>query len=425
MKMMLRKEILASSLLAISTFSNPIYAAVSSCTSDLKVLAQPRDSLTLLEKNASDFKEKYGVSFKIDYLNENDRRAKSRAEASTTGRYNVYYVDEANVALFAENHWILPLLDYFPKSANVWDFDAGRIKAGSYKDTLYFAPIQGGGDFLYYRKDVLKKAGVAPPKTLDELMIAVKKLHDPEHNMYGIALRGGRGSGANVWRWMPYFKGFGGKWFDGDKPAFNSPAAIKATETYLELFKYSPPGTSTGSWTEATEAFNSGQVALIIESSPLAGMTENPETSVVAGKVGYMKPPTPLTGGGYGHGLAIGTKANKDKAARECAGNFIAWATSRDAEMQRLKAGIFGDLNRQSVFSSPEFSEYYNPEIAQALKDTAGVTAINFWQNPDWPDLGDRWGVILEELIAGTRSDIPEALQELEDYANQLIARRR
>jgi hypothetical protein len=62
-----------------------------------------------------------------------------------------------------------------------------------------------------------------------ERIAAAKKLNDPEHGVYGIALRGGRGSGANVWRWMPCFRGFGGKWTDGDKFAFNSDAAVKAT----------------------------------------------------------------------------------------------------------------------------------------------------------------------------------------------------
>ena len=416
-----RTKVKLAGAITLATLSSNVYAA--SCKADLSILAQPRESLTFLEENKDDFKKESGVSFSIDYLNENDRRAKSRAEASTTGRYNVYYIDEANVALFADKKWIVPLLEHFPESADFADFDSGRKKVATYKDKVYFAPIQGGGDFLYYRKDVLAKAGVSPPKTLEELTSAVKKLHDPANGMYGIALRGGRGSGANVWRWMPYFKGFGGQWFDGDKPVFNSPAAIKATQTYLDLFKYSPPGTSTGSWTESTEAFNSGQVALIIESSPLAGMTEDSKISVVAGKVGYTKPPSPLTGGGYGHGLAIGSKSNKTKAERDCAGEFIAWATSKEAEMKRLKAGIFGDLNRTSVFNSPEFSKFYKPEIAAALEETASVTAINFWENPNWPDLGDRWGIILEELITGSRSDIPAALQELEEYAINLIER--
>jgi multiple sugar transport system substrate-binding protein len=107
------------------------------CSHDLRVLAQPRDGLTLLEKYKDEFKGLPGASFNIDYLNENDRRAKSRADASTVGKYNVYYIDEANVALFAKSNWVTPLLDY-----------------GSYSDICWYGPfpiaplIQVGGSSL-------------------------------------------------------------------------------------------------------------------------------------------------------------------------------------------------------------------------------------------------------------------------------------
>ena len=71
---------------------------------------------------------------------------------------------------------------------------------------------------------------------------------------------------------MPVFKGYGGSWFDGKTPVFDSEAAVKATDTYLKLFKYSAPGSQTGGWDEAVGAFTSGQVAMLIESTPLVGM---------------------------------------------------------------------------------------------------------------------------------------------------------
>ena len=129
------------------------------CTHDLRVLAQPRDGLTLLEKYKDEFKKLSGASFDIDYLNENDRRAKSRADASTVGKYNVYYIDEANVALFASSKWVVPLLDYYPKEYDFADFDPGRQKVATYEGKVYFAPLTGGGDLLVYRKDLLEKAG--------------------------------------------------------------------------------------------------------------------------------------------------------------------------------------------------------------------------------------------------------------------------
>lgn len=391
------------------------------CEKPVKVLAQPRDGLTLLEQYKDEFQKLSGADFQIDYLNENDRRAKSRADASTVGNYNVYYVDEANVALFSSSGWIVPLPDYYPADYDYADFDPGRQKVATVDGKIWFAPVTGGGDLMVYRKDLLEAAGIKPPTTVDELIAAVEKLNSPDTGVYGIALRGARGSGANVWRWMPYFKGFGGEWFDGDKPAFDSDAAVKATETYLRLFKSSPPGTQTGSWDESTGAFLAGQVAILVESTPLSGMAVDPKYSQVIGKIGFLPPPAPLTGGGYGHGLAIAAKANADEASKKCAGLFIAWATSKENEQRRLEEKQFGELNRTSVLTSPKFAEIYGADLGKALADTGKVTAVNFWQDRRWPDLGDRWGIILEELVTGTRTDVKEGLGELKAYADELI----
>lgn len=392
------------------------------CKGDVRVLAQPRDALTMLEQQKADFKAVSGVDFQIDYLNEGDRRSKSRADASTTGRYNVYYVDEANLALFASSGWLVPLLDHYPAAYDFDDFDDGRKTTATYDGKIWFAPIQGGGDIMVYRTDLLKAAGIAPPTTLDELRAAVPKLTDPAKGVYGIALRGKRGSGDNVWRWMPYFKAKGGEWFQDGKPAFDSPAAVEATNIYLDLFKYSPPGTQTGSWDEATGAFLSGQVAIIIESAPLAAMTIDPAKSSVADKVAFLPPPSPMPGGGFAHGFAIGSKANPDKASQDCAGLFVAWATSKAVEMKRLEAGDVGEVNRKSIINGPLFSEKYGKALPEALAATAKKTAVNFWQNAHWPELGNKWGILLEELITGQRTDVKGALDELKDFAGQIDA---
>lgn len=107
--------------------------AAAECTETVKVLAQPRDGLSLLEDKKGEFEALSGASFEIDYLNENDRRAKSRADASTVGKYNVYYIDEANVALFASSGWVVPLLDHYPADYDYADFDPGRQKVATYE----------------------------------------------------------------------------------------------------------------------------------------------------------------------------------------------------------------------------------------------------------------------------------------------------
>jgi multiple sugar transport system substrate-binding protein len=95
----------------------------------------------------------------------------------------------------------------------------------------------------------------------------------------------------------------------------------------------------------------------------------------------------------------------------------------RENEQRRLEANQFGELNRTSIMASDAFAKLYGPDLGQALADTGKVTAVNFWQSALWPDLGDRWGIILEELITGSRSDIKEGLAELEGFAKDLVAR--
>jgi multiple sugar transport system substrate-binding protein len=95
----------------------PLSVSAQSCNVPvLKVLAQKSLGLTVMEKSLADYQKRTGTRVEISYFGENDRRAKSRLDASTkAGSYQVYYVDEANVAEFASAGWIVPLLKYFPR----------------------------------------------------------------------------------------------------------------------------------------------------------------------------------------------------------------------------------------------------------------------------------------------------------------------
>ncbi|WP_039784516.1 ABC transporter substrate-binding protein [Herbaspirillum huttiense] len=401
----------------------PVVASAQSCNVPvLKVLAQKSLGLTVMEKSLADYQQRTGTRVEISYFGENDRRAKSRLDASTkAGSYQVYYVDEANVAEFASAGWIVPLLKYFPKEADYDDFLPGRRAVASYKDVAYFAPLIGGSDFLFYRRDLLEKAGLPVPRTLDELVADIKKLHSPP-GVYGWVARGQRGSGMNVWRWAPFMLAQGGQWTDkNNQPAFNSPAAVKATQLYAELFKYGPPGAATYDWSNALEAFRSGKVAFMIESTPFADWMEDSSKSSVADKVGYARPPAPLPSAAYGHGLAISAIGAKDECTRQAAGKFIAFATGKEQEQARLRDKVFSDYNRTSTIQSDYFQKNVKPQILAGLKDTTPVSKLTIWPSPQWPDIGDNLGVALEEVFTGTQKDIPRALNEAAQYAQDAM----
>ncbi len=415
-----------SALLAVSAVCRPALAAGDQCVgkvASIRVIAQPIPTIPFLDGQKGEFEKKWSTKVEIQQFGENDRRAKSRLDASQgTGAYQVYYIDEANVAEYTASKWVLPLLDYMPKDWDWNDFLEGRRAVATVGGTPYFAPFEGGGDVMMYRKDVMAQKGLKPPKNLDELKTVVAALNSPP-TMYGTSLRGRRGSGMNVWRWTPFFRGMGGQWLDGDKPAFNSDIGVKATQYYMNLMKFAPPGSSTNTWSEVVEGFRGGQVGLIIESDVFGPWAEDKTKSQIAGKVGYAPPPEPLPSAGFAHGFAIAAKGNPDDCSKAVSGDFVAWATSKDMEARKVKAGILSDFARKSTLDNPDFKAQVNPDYIQALKDTAPKTSLLIWQSPMWPEVGDDLGLDLEQVFTGSQPDIKAGLDEAASQAEEVIKR--
>ncbi|MDZ4092335.1 MAG: ABC transporter substrate-binding protein [Arthrobacter sp.] len=78
--------------------------------------------------------------------------------------YDVASVDVVWTAEFAAKGWLQPLKDKM--AVDTAGMLKPTIEAGSYKGTLYAAPVSSDGGILYYRTDLVPTA----PKTWDEMM---------------------------------------------------------------------------------------------------------------------------------------------------------------------------------------------------------------------------------------------------------------
>lgn len=56
------------------------------------------------------------------------------------------------------------------------DLLTGFVEAGTYDGKLFAAPYYAGSRLVFYRKDLMKKAGLSEPKTLDEFVTTGEKL---------------------------------------------------------------------------------------------------------------------------------------------------------------------------------------------------------------------------------------------------------
>jgi Bacterial extracellular solute-binding protein len=160
--------------------------------------------------------------------------------------------------LFAKNGYLADLSTKV-KTNKEWgweDFQPGPVGATTYKDKVVGVPIITEQEVLYYRKDLLSKAGLQVPKTMDELQAAAKAIKAQNPGVAGFVARTGKS--AAVTQFSSFLYSFGGDFIDASgKSAVSSDAAKKAYAFYCGLIhNYGPANVSTDmSWPEAMAIF--------------------------------------------------------------------------------------------------------------------------------------------------------------------------
>lgn len=393
--------------LVVATEDRPLQRVITSLTSEFEKLMP-------------------NVKVKYVYYPSAELRSKIRLDASLgTGEFQVIYITEASVPEMAANEWLVPILDIYPKEYDFEDFFPSIVNVLSYGGVPYAAPLNAESTWLMYRKDLFEKEGIKVPETLEEYIKVCQHFYRPPE-MFGGVVRGDRGHGYNVWRWTQFFAACGGKYMEDGEWVFGKylAEAVKATEYYLAVIKTSPPGGEKFSYLDAWDAFNAGRVATFIAATPKYGTTEDPDKSAVAGLVGYAPPPfdTVKVASGAAHGYAASKVGCRTEEIKEIAGKFIGWATSKAVELARVKEGSEAiNCARKSTFESEEFKEKVPANVLKALADTLAITGLCIPTVPQWPEIGDNLGIILEEIFTGVRKDIRAGLEEANEYALKVL----
>src|SRR5262245_12540533 len=177
-----------------------------------------------------------GVEVRLETYPENELHQKTLVDLSSRqGGFDVVMMDFMFTPQYARAGLIEPLdsfiadpsttdADFFAAS----DFVSALLDAARYDGKVWALPFTSESTLLFYRKDLLDKAGVAVPGSFDELAAAAKKLHAPP-DVSGIGLRGARGQGMNVYVWTGFFRGMGGDFFapGGERLTLDTQAAIR------------------------------------------------------------------------------------------------------------------------------------------------------------------------------------------------------
>lgn len=392
---------------------------------EIDAALQSLPSTTFLTDKLPEFEARTGMKVRLHFLPEIELWDRIVMDVSTgVGTYEVIGMDPMFIPEFVEAGWILPIDEYVKgdKAYDVNDIMPKFLGINQYKGKLYGLPVYGETTIIWFRKDLFEQAGVKPPDTLDQFWNAAKRLNAPP-DVYGVALRGMRGSSMNMYIYTTFMKAFGADFFDSSwNPTFNNEAGVKAAEYYRDiLVKFGPPGVATFTWDDTAIVYANGQVAMIIDAIDFLDRVVDPEKSKIIGKVACAKVPQ---GPGGRHpaiftlGLALSKPANKTDKQKEASVAFMKWATSKEIEQGKAFEAHIPTPTRRVIFDDPRFVAKYGEEaypgwLSSYMADLQIADPDFRPRIVEWRELGDRLGISIEEIIAG----IKPAKQALDEAA--------
>ena len=278
------------------------------------------------------------------------RTALVNAARINSNAYDVVSLDNVWVSEFAANRWVVELPEDELKNDDILE---PVWKTGVYKDKLFAVPFHTDAPVMFYRKDFLKQAGVAVPKTWEEVKTAIDKVRAlPGHeNIGGFGGQFAKYEGLTCCT-SEFIHTAGGGFYDADNQVIvDSAESVTGLQWLIDGFSqgYIPKESLEWKEEDGRNAFEKGDL-LFYRQWPY--QYANNKESLGTEKFDVAALPS-INGKDFvstlgGHNCAI-TKGSKNKAT---ALKFVKWWISEDSQRYQLKtqtlAPILGSLYEDS-----------------------------------------------------------------------------
>ncbi|MDO0915825.1 ABC transporter substrate-binding protein [Streptomyces sp. DT2A-34] len=304
-----------------------------------------------------------------DSADETHAQMATDLRAGDRSRFDVLNIDVSWTSEFAAQGWIRPLArDRFPLDT----FLPPVVDTATYDGQLYAVPYVTNAGLLLYRKDILAKEGVDPPRTWSDLARAARTIA-PKYGLDGYAGQFLPYEGLTVNAAEAVYSAGGSILGDeGERVTVDSTAAREGIGFLARGVRegWIPKRALTFKEEESKQAFQDGRL-LFLRNWPYAYVGASAKGSPVAGKIGAVPLPGPDGPGTSvlgGSNLAVSTHArHPDSAAR-----LIAYLTSQRVQRQVLTRGALPPV-RADLYEDPELvREFpYLPTLRESVRTAA------------------------------------------------------
>ncbi|MGE5553328.1 MAG: extracellular solute-binding protein [Betaproteobacteria bacterium] len=384
---MSKRVLLAAILVCVLALGAPALPTLAAGVT-LRALMEDVPETHIVKALLPEFEKAAGIKVEFEIVQYGDMHAKLVTQfLSPTSQYDIIEVDNYWAGEFPAAGWLEPLDKYVKRDKfDMKPYLPSMLNmVGYYNNKLYMIPMYNYAMGLLYRKDLLndpklKKAYEAEfkkplrvPTTVEEY-VRICRFMKKQAGIAGAAMQAGRGDPI-VMEWSNYLYSNGGQYYDKSwRAVVNSPAAVKATELYIDNVKHgAQEGALSANLDDSFRVMSQGLAFSMISYNWMLPQLDDPSKSKVAGKVALAPMPGGIgLNGGWGWGIA------HNSAHKEEAWKFIKWVESASMAKRRALAG--GAPTRADIFKDKEVVAKYPwyPQTLALLEKARPVPEFQF-----------------------------------------------
>lgn len=381
-----------------------------------------------------EFEDRTGIKVEFDIQAFPVYNQRMDLELSTGGSsYDVIIVTFIYQGRWIGAGWVTDLDEFTTdKNATPPEWDPADFVSGvqsSLRDAkghTYGYGVEAGAMLLLAgRGDLIKKAGMTMPTTMDDLI----KVCDAVHNKGGVAAW--TADKLHHWNWPPYLMNLGGRIFKDPPqnltPTLDTPQAAQSAQWYCDLImKYGPSGILSYTDDQSLQSQLSGRANMRTNALTWGLPLAKDPNSTVKNTVRYGMVPAGPAGdfpGSNCHGFGIPAGSRNKGAAWE----FIKWALSKETLTRLVKDHGYPSVCRRSVIESDAFKQALTlngQDVASLylkVLELGGQTGYMKYRTvPVFPQVGDKINRAIE-AIATKQMDAPTALKQAQAQAIEAI----
>lgn len=362
-----------------------------------KVTIQWWDSMTseatqgALKKTIADYEAAHpNVKIERTFISFADIKNKLLLGAAGNQVPDIVWIDNPDHQAFAAAGILADITKEIGEWGQADKYFSGPWSSTMYKGKNYGVPVGSNDLALYYNVDMLKAAGVNPPKTWDELKEAAKKLTKPD--VYGFAMTAVK-TEEGTFQFLPLMYQAG-----SDIPTFDSAGTIEAAQLMKDMISggYMSKEVINQKQSDTVVQFSTGKVAMMINGPWQIPLLRK------EGKVNWdvVELPTHKQGGTIlgGENWAI-TAASKHK---DISFDIIKFANEPDRLKEFTKAA--GRLPSREDYLMDPF--WQGDKQMKVFADAMKVAKARAY-GPSYPKISEAIQNMMQEVITGAKT--PEA----------------